>query len=130
MPTKKETIKNELNISINGGNLNFYCNHCGLLLATGYTRVVIGDRGPYIEFDSKHMVKENMVLTNNYHVYFDEYQSKCDDKIFIYFQHKTVSYADYKIGKFYIGPDLVSVDNGNKRIICRDIAKGKMKNLF
>ena len=40
-------------------SINFYTLN-GLLMAKGYTRIVIGGRGPYIEFEDSSMVKENI----------------------------------------------------------------------
>ena len=88
----------------------FYCKHCGLQLATGYIRVVIGDRGPYIEFEPKHMLLGNAHFPAQFHKYFNEYNSNCEHKVFIYHQRKTVSYADYVVGMFYISPELLSTD--------------------
>ena len=48
---KKVEIIHQLNLDLDGNeSTNFSCSKCGLLIATGYTRVVIGERGPYIEF--------------------------------------------------------------------------------
>jgi len=43
--------RKRLNISVDEGNDNFvFLSKSGLHLAIGYTRVVIGKRGPYVEF--------------------------------------------------------------------------------
>jgi len=87
----------------------------GMLVATGYERVVVGDRGAYIEFDPQQIVKENIFVPtnarfrlNNSECYYIEWQSKCQSKVFIYEQKKSVAYADYLIGMFYIHPSLLT----------------------
>ena len=128
----KREARLSLNIPIEGNNSTvFFCKDCGFSIASGYNRVVIGGRGPYIEFEEIH-VRGTIDLTNNYHKFFDEYVSICKDKIFVYFQLKTVSYADYVVGKFYISPDLLTfaTPENENRIICIDYAKGHQKDLF
>jgi hypothetical protein len=87
------------------------------LVATGYTRVVIGGRGPYIEFEDKHIVKDHFHIPKHaaYKLsqtmpYYHEYRS--NDKCFVkaYCQQMQVSYADYRVGKWYIDPEKVKTD--------------------
>lgn len=81
-----------------------------LLVARGYERVVIGDRGPYIEFDYNQIKQDNFHLINNTsHKYYTEWRSNCQSNVKLYYQLLTVNYADYKVGKCYISPfDLLS----------------------
>ena len=88
----------------------------GLEVAKKYERVVIGDRGPYIEFS------ENMITKTNIHIpddqkwrlknpvcFYNEWRT--DDEYFvkIYEQKRLVKYADYKIKMWYISPfDLIT----------------------
>ena len=102
---EKAWIHDHLQINPNeGGDDNFYCSECGLLISKGYTRVVIGDRGPYVEFLPSQIIQEHLIIPPQYHVYFKELQSICPEKIFVYAQLKTVKYADYKKGLIYISP--------------------------
>lgn len=82
----------------------------GELLAVGYERVVIGGRGPYIEF-SDHQIKELAFESpvGVHHVYYIEGRSRLSE-VKLYFQLKPVDYADYRIGMFYISPFDVYVD--------------------
>ena len=83
----------------------------GTLLTNGYTRVVIGKRGPYVEFEDAQIFKENFEipkeeeyrLTNKV-VFYVEYRSKDGSYVKLYFQKRKVAYADYKIGMYYISP--------------------------
>lgn len=100
---------------VNGNkNCNIY-SKSGTLIATGYNRVVIGDYGAFVEFDKTQVVSQNIkVKAGQEYRYNDEQYSK-NVKYFwltakdnsdckIYFQKKTVDYADYKVEMFYISP--------------------------
>ena len=91
----------------------------GTLLAIGYTRVVIGKRGPYVEFNDSQIQKDKFIiperelyrLTNGVS-YYIEYRSLDECNVMLYHQKRTVAYADYKIGMYYISPfDLVMKNN-------------------
>lgn len=87
----------------------------GSVVATGYTRVVCGGRGPYIEFEDRHIVFDAFYVPDHEVwrldsciAYYDEYRS-LTDHVMLYHQKKTVKYADYKIGMYYMSPyDLIS----------------------
>jgi len=92
----------------------------GTLIAKGYSRVVIGQRGPYVEFnESQIFLKESFTipeiekyrLTNNI-CFYVEYRSTDESNIKLYFQKRRVKYADYKIGMYYISPFDLKFDNG------------------
>ena len=81
------------------------------LLATGYTRVVIGGRGAYIEFAPEHMALENLHVPASQEwryqsemAYYIEHRSRDAANVKVYEQRRTVGYADYKVGLFYIAP--------------------------
>lgn len=94
------------------GNLEarFYsANHT--LLATGYTRVVIGGRGAYIEFAPEHMAMQNLHVPPDQEwryqsetAYYIEHRSNDAANVKVYEQRRTVGYADYKVGLYYIAP--------------------------
>jgi hypothetical protein len=82
-----------------------------LLVAMGYNRVVIGKRGPYVEFESSHILWNGFFVPNDQlyrHtsnvVYYEEWRSKDEARVKLYRQKRTVAYADYKIDKIYISP--------------------------
>jgi hypothetical protein len=88
--------------------LKFYTKS-GLHIATGYDRLVIGKRGPYVEFENIitgniYIPKKELYRLNNPVVYYDEYRTNDISNVKIYLQKKNVRYADYKIGKWYISP--------------------------
>lgn len=85
------------------------------LIANGYNRIVIGDYGAFIEFDKTQVVKSNLKIKKGeeYRIYDPNYNqrvkyywltAKDDSNIKIYYQKRTVTYADYKPGMFYVSP--------------------------
>ena len=78
------------------------------LLACGYKRIVVGERGMYLEFKEKDLLMDNFFVPEyeewrlkNNKCYYIEYRSHFSN-IKCYFQKKRVWYADYKIGYYYI----------------------------
>ena len=81
------------------------------LLATGYTRIVAGERGAYIEFTPENMCMKNLQIPPDQKwrlqsdvAYYIEHRSRDEANIKVYEQRRTVGYADYRIGMFYIAP--------------------------
>jgi len=81
------------------------------LLAKGYVRVVIGKRGPYVEFTPEQIQWENFFIPddqkyrlNSREVYYDEYRSYDCSFVKLYYQKRRVAYADYELGLCYISP--------------------------
>ena len=92
----------------------------GTLITKGYERIVVGDYGAFIEFNPNQAVPENYKIKEGqeYRVYDPKYNSnvkyiwlttKDKSNIKIYQQLKTVAYADYKAGMYYISPYEVTV---------------------
>jgi hypothetical protein len=87
----------------------------GTLIADGFVRVVIGQRGPYVEFNNEQLWRSRLRVPaaevyrfNDRHVFYAEYRSNDDSSVKIYWQKKTVDYADYRVGLYYVSPfDLV-----------------------
>jgi hypothetical protein len=81
-----------------------------MLVAIGYERIVVGKRGPYVEFLDDQIMQDNIFIPKDqewrlHHAesYYDEHRTK-KDNVKIYHQKKLVDYADYKIGMWYISP--------------------------
>lgn len=87
----------------------------GVLLAKKWDRIVIGDYGAFIEIADEDVVKENVKVKRGeeYRINDEHYSKRV--KYFwyvpingyptkIYFQQKTVTYADYQPGKWYASP--------------------------
>ncbi len=81
----------------------------GTLIASEHERVVVGERGPYVEFSPEqvNMSELRFIPYNekgNRHVYFYEYRSNDPANVMVYHQRRTVKYADYRVGMFYVAP--------------------------
>ncbi len=106
------SFRNRLLINVDHGNeeLEFY-SFSGTLLARGYTRVVIGKRGPYVEFYKQHIQWDAFYIPVEMQyrlvygiVFYEEYRSKDPSYVKLYLQKRTVAYADYHVGYCYISP--------------------------
>ena len=107
-----------LRIPVEGNDQNRFETSTGLHVATGYTRIVIGGRGPYIEFLPGQLIWENLHIPEEQkhrkgHSWEDqtnrvEWRTKDASRVKVYEQNRRVAYADYRIGLLYISPfDLV-----------------------
>ena len=88
-------------------------SHFGTVLkvSNGYNRIVIGGRGPYVEFTEEqicfkafHIPKDQLYRLTDKRVYYVEMRSIDFSNTKLYYQLQTVAYADYKIGMLYISP--------------------------
>lgn len=86
----------------------------GMQFSSGYERVVHGGRGDYVELTKEQIVVSLKSKFNNpipkeiqnepYYYYYLVPEGRTEK---VYWQIKTVKYADYKIGYYYISPDLL-----------------------
>jgi hypothetical protein len=98
--------------------MTYHTAAADILVATGSGHVVVGARGPYVEFRRDQMVMGNLTQVvglcphhNQRHKYFHEWRAL--DNTMIYEQRQTVSYANYRIGYFYAAPsDLIIRGHG------------------
>ena len=104
-----------LTLSIEGNNITKFYTNCNTHIATGYTRIVIGDYGAYIEFHPDQI--NHCVIKNKFNgqpgrsVKYIWKESIDDCQVKIYEQKGKVSYADYKIGMYYAHPTDSITDN-------------------
>lgn len=84
--------------------------YCGdVQVSTGFDRVVIGDHGAYIEISPDKIIHQNIEIPPSQRFRLKNAMCKYiwmvpvgrDEKI--YKQTREVSYADYKVGMYYIG---------------------------
>lgn len=83
----------------------------GVKIATGFNRIVIGDYGAFLEIPDDAMVKENVRIkpgterrtTFEYAKYL-WYEPRDGSQCKLYFQQRTVEYADYRVGMWYVSP--------------------------
>lgn len=95
----------------------------GTPIAKGYQRVVIGARGPYVEFDPSDLIYDDDAEIGNFVIpeyarwrisnpsaYYVEYRTTDGTNLKIYDQKRIVDYADYRVGFMYIDPFQLMVD--------------------
>lgn len=102
--------KDLLKIPENGTSLELKTSF-DTVIARKYERVVIGQRGPYIEFTTNQILCDKLFIPKNQlyrlsdpKIYYIEFRTNDDSNVKVYYQMRTVAYADYKIGYFYISP--------------------------
>lgn len=87
----------------------------GIQIAKKWDRIVIGDYGAFVEISDEDMIKENIHIPARQmyrvndpqyseHVKYLWYEPNTGYPAKLYCQLKTVTYADYKAGKWYISP--------------------------
>jgi len=134
-----------------GRNDVYILDKNGVILATGYDRVVYGDHGPYIEFNIDQINTIVFVHLNvkSDNAWYNEWYT-ADRKVMFYEQKNDVSmlpnppkgkysvknnrkegYADYKEGKFYVDPDQIQVKLKKDSVIqVTNETKPKKKSFF
>lgn len=107
-----------LNIPIEGAKIPLFTNYPNTI-ATAYRRVVIGQRGPYIEFSKNDIFEKQLYIPKSQlyrlsdpKVYYIEFRT-IDKDIKVYYQMRNVAYADYLINHFYISPKDLCIEDGN-----------------
>lgn len=97
------------------GSDNLLYSMNGTLISKGFTRVVIGDYGAFIEYSEQQACTDNYIIKpgQEYRIYdpkysnnvkYHWYTTKDNSNIKIYYQLKTVSYADYRPNMYYVSP--------------------------
>jgi hypothetical protein len=103
------------------------CDRDGVVLATGYRRIVFGDHGPYMELTTAQVMWNNFPFFRHNdakYAYFDKCISSGSEEVQLYLQKRTVSdkpnpppgkysvnnnrpegYADYRPGMCYLRVD-------------------------
>lgn len=82
------------------------------MLASGHSRIVIGQRGPYVEIPPELVIWDAFHTVPGIHRYYEEARSLVDD-VKLYCQLERVDYADYLPGMCYVSPfDLYKADGG------------------
>lgn len=90
-------------------------SHAGVKVANGYGRIVVGDYGAFIEISSGDIVESALIIQPGQeyrlsdprfadNVKYIWYTDRSGTGAKFYFQKKTVTYADYKPGMWYISP--------------------------
>ena len=75
----------------------------GRIIARDFERIVHGGRGAYVEIANKDIITEELKLVSAPHSYYKEFRTGTD-RVKFYYQLRTVKYADYKVGFWYVSP--------------------------
>jgi len=109
--TVKSSYEDRLIVPCSGMDDAVLYSRDAIRLAKGYERIVIGGRGPYVEFndeqidwDNFSIPKEEEYRIDSRVVFYTEYRSHGDSNVKLYHQKKNVIYAGYRIGMNYITP--------------------------
>jgi hypothetical protein len=107
----REFYAEQIPIPLDGGDLYFH-NENGTLISKGYSRIVLGDYGPFIEVSEDQIILEN--IKNKWPgkqkksgMKYIWMETRDKEKTKIYHQLNKVPYADYQPNKYYIDPRLV-----------------------
>lgn len=85
----------------------------GTLLASGYSRVVIGDYGAFLEINPEQIHLENLRIKKGEeyrleprysHVKYIWLEPVDGSRVKVYYQQCKVTYADYQPGMYYVSP--------------------------
>ena len=112
-------ISELLTIPIDGAKIYLYTKYPSYnSIADRYQRVVIGQRGPYIEFIKNQIVDSQLYIPRSQlyrlsdpKVYYIEFRT-LEENVKVYYQMRSVAYADYLINHFYISPYDLYKDDG------------------
>jgi len=110
--------RENLLIPESGRKMDFYDG--GLIVAVAYRRVVIGWRGPYIEFGKEDLVWNSLFMPGDQEwrqeeewrgrVFYLEWRTREGGRM-VYEQLREVGYADYRVGMYYMSPwDLRTIE--------------------
>lgn len=87
----------------------------GLAVSVGFTRVVIGGRGPYMEFNREQIIEASL-RWERAGAFYTEYRTIDVCNVKVYHQIATVDYADYRPDMWYISPFELTREDGTTLI--------------
>ena len=113
-----------LTIPIDGAKIPLFTKYPSYnSIADRYQRVVIGQRGPYIEFTKNQIIdsllyipRSQLYRLSDPKVYYIEFRT-IENAVKVYYQMRNVAYADYLINHFYISPFDLHKEDGSLCII-------------
>lgn len=111
----REYYRRQLSIpEFGGGEEVVLKNECGTTIATGYTQVIIGDYGAFVEFVQEQLIKDNVKPKfpgpQKKDASYLWYETKDAANTKVYLQQHRVTYAKYSPGRYYVSPDDVFVE--------------------
>jgi len=104
----------------------------GNIFAKSFERVVHGGQGDYIELTYDQIIPELLYkfdkskfninnVDKDIDIFYYWLCPKDEYNIKVYYQLGSVDYADYKVGKFYISPDLIKDFKDPDKINCKKL---------
>lgn len=94
----------------------------GTIICTEHERIVHGGRGDYVEMAKEHILHDNISVPPRMEwrrskrwlnrVFYIEHRTNDEDNVKVYEQLKTVDYADYRIGFWYVAVKSVRIEGG------------------
>lgn len=101
-------------LKLEGDNVKLY-NKSGTLICNGYSRIVVGDYGAFVEYSpvqariKKYLVQKGQEYRlaqsgKSKNIKYFWYTINDSSNIKIYHQQRAVGYANYKPGFFYVSP--------------------------
>ena len=97
-------------------------NSLGTIIGEGFTRIVIGDYGAYLEFDEDQIrlsnIKQKWAGSPTRKVKYIWMQTNDSDTTKVYWQQDIVDYADYKVGMYYMDVLDAYTDDDEPNFIC------------
>jgi len=133
----KEELESLTDLKEDGNPTMLFSTRDGRLpLAQGYTRIVYGDHGPYIEYVKEQIFWAHWIIVRAEIGYYDIWNPIGDYQITLYDQRRTVTnlknppkgpksfkgnrpegYADYRIGRLYLSPYEVISRHEEKHLV-------------
>ena len=112
----REYYKSQLTLPVEGQQINIYSLK-DTLISMGYSQIIVGDYGAYLEISSDQIIRENIKVKvgqefrfdSKYKVKYYWYEPIDGSDVKIYLQKRKVKYADYRRGYYYISPSEVVI---------------------
>jgi len=130
-----QAYQNRLSVPLEGATIPLFTK-TGLQVCSQYERIVIGERGAYVEIKRENLTQYRYIphdqewRTESIRPYYHEYRTSDAANIKIYHQQKRVDYADYRLAMFYISPfDLYTAD-GKVLIEKKNTSKNTLVSLM
>jgi len=119
----REYYKSQLTLPVEGQQINIYSPK-DTLISVGYSQIVVGDYGAYLEISSDQIIRENIKIKVGQEFRFDskykvKYYWYCpidNSNVKIYLQKRKVNYAEYKPKYYYISPQEIIIGGKNDYI--------------
>ena len=121
-----KSVIDSLRIPVKSSRIPLFVKGTTQKVADRYNRVVIGERGPYVEFTQTQIIDSELYIPRGQlyrltdpRIYYVEFRTRITD-VKVYYQMRTVAYADYHLCHFYISPYDLCCEDGSLCIVSPD----------